>query len=286
MAKAHNGLAFVHLESGRPGDALERFRKALASDPENGMARHLVASLTAENPERAPSQYVQLLFNGFAHTFDQQLASLQYDTPRRLVQWVYDVAGDSERQWNVLDLGCGTGLVGVAAKARAARLVGVDLSHGMLARARSRNIYDRLECMDLVAMMKAEPASSYDLLVSADTFIYVGKLDDVVAEARRLLQPGGLFAFSVESLDGLPELAASERAHAGYVLQPSPSCRYAHATSYLSRLAGEHGFTVKRVEPELLRMSHGHAVDGYCMVWESEHGTRGPRGRFDCEVTT
>ena len=119
MAKAHNGLAFVHLESGRPGDALERFRKALASDPENGMARHLVASLTAENPERAPSQYVQLLFNGFAHTFDQQLASLQYDTPRRLVQWVYDVAGDSERQWNVLDLGCGTGLVGVAAKARA-----------------------------------------------------------------------------------------------------------------------------------------------------------------------
>ena len=40
-------------------------------------------------------------------------------------------------------------------------------------------------------MMKAEPASSYDLLVSADTFIYVGKLDDVVAEARRLLQQIG-----------------------------------------------------------------------------------------------
>ena len=49
-------------------------------------------------------------------------------------------------------------------------------------------------------MMKAEPASSYDLVTAADVFIYVGRLD-ALCEVCRLLRPSGLFMFSVESLD-------------------------------------------------------------------------------------
>ena len=49
----------------------------------------------------------------------------------------------------ILDLGCGTGLAGLAFQPLAARLDGVDLSPAMIEKARARGIYDHLDVADL-----------------------------------------------------------------------------------------------------------------------------------------
>ena len=172
------------------------------------------------------------------------------------------------QKWRVLDLGCGTGLVGIEIAPYASQLVGVDLSEKMLAKAQTRNLYHRLEHHDLVTMMQNEKAESYDLIVSADTFVYVGRLDEVASEARRLLATRGLLACSIESLDALSDSASRHGDPLEFLLQSSPSCRYAHSSAYLRRLAHEYGFNIHQIQSTEIRVSNGKPVSGYLVLME------------------
>jgi SAM-dependent methyltransferase len=91
----------------------------------------------------------------------------------------------------ILDLGCGTGLAGAVFKPLAVQLDGVDLSPAMIEKARTRNIYDHLAVQDLTTALGAE-GPSYDLILAADTLVYLGDLKPVFEAARRLA-PGWLF---------------------------------------------------------------------------------------------
>lgn len=268
FANAHNALGFACMELGAPADALAAFRRTVSLEPENGMALHLIASLTGSNPEHAPRQYVEKLFDGFASTFDTHLQQLQYDTPERLVNLLLSHAAGGTAPWSVLDLGCGTGLVGVRIARYANQLAGVDLSAKMLDKARERGLYHRLAQSDLVSMMAEEPDACCDVIISADTFIYVGKLDDVAMQAARLLRTGGWFAFSVEALTSTVQGDNSKPHTADYLLQPAPSCRYAHSFSYLQRLADEYGFVIRQWQAKPIRTSNGTPVDGYLVLME------------------
>lgn len=77
-------------------------------------------------------------------------------------------------------------------------------------------------------MQRTRPAS-FDLIVAADVFIYIGKLDAIFRESSRLLRPNGLFAFSVE----VESAVAGESREV--VLDKT--CRYRHDANYLRRLA-------------------------------------------------
>ena len=139
----------------------------------------------------------------------------------------------------------------------ARQLVGVDLSAKMLEKARARNLYDRLEQLDLLTMMQGEGAASYDVLFAADVFVYLGKLDELVEQARRLLRPSGLFAFSVESLDALAGDAAALPDRRDYKL--NVTARYAHSMAYLTRMAGDYGFDVLSTTGTQHRLRQGQA---------------------------
>jgi len=136
------------------------------------------------------------VFDGCADTFDKHLVQeLDYDTPHRLVELICRCAGPATAQWNVLDLGCGTGLSGSAIAPYARNLVGVDLSANMLTQARALGLYQRLEQQELLQLMHDEPAASYDLIIAADVLIYFGQLDTVCGAAKRLLKRGGCLHF-------------------------------------------------------------------------------------------
>ncbi len=270
FAKAHNALGFALLELGERSAAQACFQTTLRLDPDNGMAQHLTASMTGSNPERAPRQYIEYLFDGFASHFDTTLQQLQYDTPTKLSALMAQCRPDAAGNWTVLDLGCGTGLVGQAVAPFAGQLVGVDLSAKMLEKARARNVYQRLVHGDLISTMQEEKAAGYDLIVAADTFIYLGKLDDVAREAERLLADGGLFAFSVEALEALPGTPPGAPPPSDYQLQPAPSCRYAHSSEYIDRLASENHLAVRHRAMAHLRNSVGTSVRGYLVVMEKQ----------------
>jgi predicted TPR repeat methyltransferase len=81
----------------------------------------------------------------------------------------------------VVDLGCGTGLFGVALAGQCRSLTGVDLSHEMLARARDRNIYDALVEDDLVTALAAMPEARADAVVAVDVLVYIGAIEGLFA---------------------------------------------------------------------------------------------------------
>ena len=84
----------------------------------------------------------------------------------------------------MLDAGCGTGLCGPLVAPYARRLVGVDLSEGMLKQAAEKNVYDALVKAELTEYL-GDHRDAFDLIVSADTLVYFGDLAGVLAAAAR-----------------------------------------------------------------------------------------------------
>ena len=260
LAQYNLGLALK--AQGNTAEATACLREVLRLDPGNELATFSLSSLTAQNPERPPERYVANLFDNHAPRFDTHLVeTLRYRVPRALVDVARKHAEPPQGGWDVLDLGCGTGLVGAAIAPFARRLVGVDLSQRMLEMARERNLYDRLEHRELLSLMKLEPASSYDIIAAADVFIYVGKLDDVVREAARLLRACGALVFSVEAIEETPSDATDTAPSHGYRLLASG--RYAHSANYLRSLAGDNGFSKVDISAVDIRLERGAPVRGW-----------------------
>jgi predicted TPR repeat methyltransferase len=235
-------------------DCLER---VVREQPAEVMARHLLSALSGANPDHPVDGYVRRLFDASAATFDRELvAKLRYAIPGEMVTALRGVARAPDPPWNVLDLGCGTGLVGVEIAPYSGRLTGVDLAPNMVELARTRNLYTELQCADLMAALSQAPASDYDVVTAADVFIYVGKLDAVIPAIRRVLPPGGLFACSVEATDTM-----------GFQL--GVMGRYAHSAGYLRQLAAEHRFEIERLVRTCIRSEHRRPVDGWLTVWRA-----------------
>jgi predicted TPR repeat methyltransferase len=148
----------------------------------------------------------------------------------------------------VLDAGCGTGLCGPLISPYARRLIGVDLSEQMLAHARARNVYDELVKGELSAYLR-EASTAFDVIVSADTLVYFGPLDEVAAAAANALRPGGRLILTVEELPG-------EGSGDGYSISSS-----GHSRAYLGRVLADVGLRPK-ILPSELRLEAGDPVPG------------------------
>ena len=242
-AAAFCNLGLALEDAGETAGALQALRRANQLDPASGfIAYHLAAIQTlAGQPETpppiCPANYLLQLFDGYADRFDAHLFDkLNYQGPALLAKIVSGAGAIAPKQpWDVLDLGCGTGMTAVPFRNVARRVVGVDLSPRMLQHAATRRmpngrlVYDELIQADVITALNARPASA-DLVLSADVFIYIGDLRPVFAAVKGALRLGGLFAFTVES-------------HAGeqdYCLLPSR--RYAHSQAYIERVASEFNF--------------------------------------------
>ncbi len=230
-------------EAGRDAEAAQAYRQALVHGGDAELIGFCLAAVERGVAPKAPPQdHVQGLFDDYAGQFDAHLLQvLHYRGHDVLVDELRQVAGE-RRFAHALDLGCGTGLCGVQLKPLAERIDGVDLAANMLAQARARHLYDRLTQAD-VASYLVSTERRYDLIVAGDVFTYVGDLDAVFVGVARVLQAGGVFAFSAE--------AAEDDGERDVVLRGS--LRYAHSRRYLEALAERHGFVVRRLTRQPFR---------------------------------
>jgi predicted TPR repeat methyltransferase len=237
--------------------------------PDDQIIKYLIDSREGNNrPDTAPTKYIQSVFDTYADTFDEHLlAGLNYRTPQELVALLNKEINLTAQQWSVLDLGCGTGLLGQAMAPYVNQLVGVDLSTNMLEKAGVRNIYTRLENAELASMMRGESISSYDIVMAADVFIYVGKLDETFSEVKRVLKPHGFFVFSLEALEKTLEVDSHKTDQQDFRLNTTG--RYAHSSQYIERLAQLNHFAIRKMVSGELRKNAGVPVVGWHVLCES-----------------
>lgn len=239
-------LAHAAREANQPD--LARAAAARVRGPLAEQAGFLLAALgAAPLPARAPASYVRELFDAFAPRFDAELeGALGYRTPALLAAMIEDLPQDPPLG-RVLDLGCGTGLSGLALKPFATRLEGLDLSPRMLAEARARNLYAALHEADLLDFLPKHPAR-YDLIAAADVLNYLGELTPAFAAIATALKPGGTALFSLEV--GEAPVALGE------------GLRFRHNPEHALALAAASGLTLVARETAVLRMEKGQAVEG------------------------
>jgi predicted TPR repeat methyltransferase len=211
------------------------------------LARHGVVNVPI-----VPRKIVEDIFDDHANYFDVHLVGeLGYLVPDKLFGLILRHA-EKNALGDVLDLGCGTGLMGVPLRPIVKTLVGVDLSRQMLEKAKVRAIYDELACMDIIEFTKFD-TRSYGLITSTDVFIYVGELSAVFDAVYRRLNVGGYFAFSVEAAD-----------QGDYTL--TESGRYRHTKAYLEKLGRDNGFKIHAIEDCILRNEGERRMSGFLAV--------------------
>jgi len=251
-ARLWDWLGRARLKQGDLGAARSAFERAQAHDPDDPTIAHFHASLSGALPETVEVDYIRRLFDDFADHFDRALVDhLGYAAPERIARLLQTHQADAANR--VLDLGCGTGLVGEKL-ARSGRCIdGIDLSPRMLALARERGTYRVLHEDEMTAFLRAA-SGRWELIVAADVFIYVAALLPVFAAVFDRLEPGGAFAFSIELSPG------------GVTDLPPVTGRYRHASARTCSELEQVGFVCVAQEPIVLRLESGQPVAGELLL--------------------
>mmetsp|Transcript_16800 Transcript_16800/g.23785 ORF Transcript_16800/g.23785 Transcript_16800/m.23785 type:complete len:563 (+) Transcript_16800:75-1763(+) len=258
------------------------------------------------NIDRCPEEYIVSLYSSFAANFDNLLVEkLHYQTPTKLRALLDTVIQQSEFDslpsqsrninqgqekqkqstqstiWSkrCADLGCGTGLSGIAFQNITHQLVGVDLSPEMIEKAKQRNCYSKVVVGDVESIFSSydhpndikpmlDDSQMFDLVVACDVFVYIGDLRSIFDTVRECFQrakteviPGskGIFAFSTEFLedDDAPE-------NKDFILQTC--ARFSHKCSYVQKISREFGFQIRAIQKTVIRKNDGEDVYGNLVV--------------------
>lgn len=228
-------------------EAGQIFEKIIYLDPDHKMAKYNLAAMKGEGVASAPSEYIQALFDDYAHNFEHHLTGvLGYNSPEICARKLNDYYTLDDK-CRVLDLGCGTGLLATFLRGDIL-LDGVDLSAGMLKIAESKNRYNHLEQADILTFLQ-KSVRKYNAVFSVDVFVYVGSLVEVFAAVKKALVKGGLFIFSIETFEGENFLLSEAR-------------RFKHSEGYIKQLLNERNFELLDQQGAVLRHQNNNDVAG------------------------
>ena len=129
-----------------------------------------------------------------SRSFDR--AASVYDQTRPLtapgatlgIQAILDIAGPGAR---ILEVGTGTGRIGIPLLERGANVIGCDLSAKMLARLREKLPSARIVQVDAAHL--SFPAAHFDAVLTVHVMHLVGLWREALREFRRVLKPGGAY---------------------------------------------------------------------------------------------
>lgn len=248
---ATNNLAFTLHLAGDMDNALHYYRQLLKLRPGHGSAAHMIAALEGNTPDQPPDEYVRDVFDSYSATYEESLThNLDYSVPEKIRAMLDALPDTPEVFYRGVDLGCGTGLSGLAFKNMVNEFHGIDLSPKMIDLAREKNIYTSLFAGNILDTLREKADSElYDFILAADVFTYIGELGEIFKTLKVYSLPSSLFCFSTEKTETGP-----------FIL--SPSGRYAHAQEYIQKVLEKNGWQLLVCEDADLRKEKGDWVKG------------------------
>ncbi|WP_136679216.1 tetratricopeptide repeat protein [Neptunomonas sp. XY-337] len=246
-------------EQGGTELAIALFTDYVAQCPSDTSSQFQLHALQGTAIEQPPADYIESVFDNCADKFESHLVNtLSYSAHQHVASLTAQFL--SLPPVELLDLGCGTGLVGKELRKAlpTCALAGVDLSANMLKLAEEQSIYNRLIQSDIDSLLNDTPPFSG--ITAADTVIYFGALEPLFAGVSRSLLAKGIFVFNTEKL--------SEGAADSWQL--TPSGRYQHHKAYIKNLAAEHGMQLQFSEDRIIRHENDQAVVGTIFVLQKQ----------------
>jgi len=123
----------------------------------------------------------------------------------------------------------------------------------MVEQAKAKKLYDRLTADNLVTFLKQQNDAVFDLVFAADVFAYFADLTPLAVACARVLEPGGLLAFSVET-------------HAGDGVILGEKLRFAHARTHVRAAIAAAGLRLLTLDDAVTRNDGNMPVPGLIAV--------------------
>lgn len=233
-------LTLLHQEDSKKAVEIAEYWQVRA--PDNIFAKHVINAFRGEENENN-SEYSERLFEHFADNYELVVKNLGYSAPLAVGR----IAGSLEN--SIVDLGCGTGLVGEVIKSTKNHLTGVDISEKMLKKAEEKHVYDNLIHCDIIKFLQNN--HHFEWAVAADVLGYLGDLRGFFEAAK-----GIKLIFTIEKYNGSED----------YKLMPCG--RYQHNPLYIDRLLKENGYNNIYYENIILRNENDKKVEA--VIWKAE----------------
>ena len=253
---AQRGLVMIEMREGNNDAAIPMLEKLRARHPDDDELNYAWEKAHGRTPSSRSARSVRNLFDDYAERFDLHLVRvLQYDSPKRVADIIRELHPDL--RFNLLDLACGTGLLGVYLGPIQGYMIGVDLSEKMIEQAARHGLYARFHHVNVLDALRETPDDLYEVISCLDALVYIGDLHPVVPNALRILKAGGHFITTYERMQ--------EDEEGDMVLRASS--RYAHKESFVVKLHKDSGFEdVRVIDLPQLRSEAGQPLPGFIVV--------------------
>ena len=286
-----------HKVRGEGKEASRFFKGALDIEPEDGHAIVQLASLgdkDAASVSTLSESYVAGLFDGYSGHFENvMIKDLSYRGHAIVAEAIsrqLNVSGVTDMgNAYVLDIGCGTGLLGTLlrellethaqendstcksgeAASFGVLMHGVDLSHRMVDASKRRKlkgshyqsdkyVYNTVKVMEGTQFLKSVDSGVANIIVASDVLIYMGALEEFFQECFRVLKLGGIVSFTVEA----PKVSKTRGGNGDRGILLNKNGRFSHSRYYLEDAAEKVGLEFLEWKPEFLRKQGSEDVEG------------------------
>tara|TARA_B110001469_G_scaffold96690_1_gene93014 strand:- start:1604 stop:2338 length:735 start_codon:yes stop_codon:yes gene_type:complete len=202
----------------------------------------------------------KIIYNKWSETYDQYVDLLNYSAPQHLVKMCLPFLShlNSSHHLNILDFGCGTGLLGTELKKQFSlntNLTGIDISEGMINECWKKNEYDKLFNIDITVNKYRERYSESEMLINSIGGCYF----DVIICC-------GVFLEGHINVEIITELLCTLVNKPGYICFSIRDSYYKENDAFFKNIEKTHKFNILKKQ----KISYLENVDAWGFILEVE----------------
>jgi predicted TPR repeat methyltransferase len=173
--------------------------------------------------------------DAYAADYDAQVRAYDCHIADLLFGLCYETTRPGQR---LLDVGVGSRLSAQLFAKAGLEVHGMDFSLAMLEICRGKGFAADMQLHDITQTPWPYPTGGFEHLVCCGVFHFLADLDAIFAEARRVLAPGGVFAFTIRLPAGQPS-AYEHQTAGGFDI-------FSHAPTHIEDLLTQNAFTWRK----------------------------------------